>query len=121
MRCFAALLCCHSSQISEVAKLSYSQAIARQWSARLANQIGVFCERTVMCPCCQALFLTPQCLHFTVLKKEERAQVCQETAEERGLMKVIGDHFLYCLLHVYLPKSSQVMVLSFVIFWGETL
>lgn len=36
-------------------------------------------------------------------------------------MKAIGDHFLYCLLHMYLPKSSPMMVLSFIIFWGEPL
>lgn len=36
-------------------------------------------------------------------------------------MKVTGDGFLYLLLVVYLPKSPQLMFLSFIIFWGKML
>ena len=31
-------------------------------------------------------------------------------------MKVIGSHFLHCLLVVYLPKSFQIMFLAFIVF-----
>lgn len=40
-------------QVSEVAELSYSQAMTRQFSLCLDEPVGYVCWRTIICPCWQ--------------------------------------------------------------------